>query len=162
MAFRVCVLTSKGLCYKWHKILNGIKWILVVDILNLLTLLTSIAFLNFAKSINLWWMVSFWCELLCKLSIYTLKIFVNTRTHVGISCEKKNRVADPCCSPPPHPFTLSQNLKLWTHTPINKNTNRFMTTLSVTSCQLSHVVCVENSITCQCKITNLISHSISS
>ena len=28
---------------------------------------------NFAKSINLSWMVSLWCELLCKRSIYTLK-----------------------------------------------------------------------------------------
>ena len=28
---------------------------------------------KFAKSINLWWMVSQWCELLCNLSIYTLK-----------------------------------------------------------------------------------------
>ena len=26
----------------------------------------------FAKGINLWWMVSLWCELLCTLSIYTL------------------------------------------------------------------------------------------
>ena len=48
-----------------------------MDILTqiLLTLLTVIALTNFAKSINLSWMVSLWfvwCEL-CKCSIYTLK-----------------------------------------------------------------------------------------
>ena len=28
---------------------------------------------NYAIRINLWWTVSLWCKLLCKLSIYTLK-----------------------------------------------------------------------------------------
>ena len=37
------------------------------------SLLTFIARTNFTKTINLWWMGSLWCELLCKLSIYTLK-----------------------------------------------------------------------------------------
>ena len=58
-------------------ILNWSQWTLVVDILPniliLLTLLTFIALPILRKNINLSKMVSLWCELFCKLSIYTLK-----------------------------------------------------------------------------------------
>ena len=49
----------------------NIKWILVVSNLThiLLTLLIYL-FASFAKSIDLWWIVPLWCELLCRPLIF--------------------------------------------------------------------------------------------
>ena len=52
-------------------------------------LLTFTAFIILQKSINLWWLLSLWCELLHNLAIYTLKsdqwITIWEQIWVGIS-----------------------------------------------------------------------------
>ena len=69
LSFTVRVYTSD------FKIWNWSKWILVVDILaqSLLALLTFIALLCVAKSIDISWMISLWCKILYKCLIYTSK-----------------------------------------------------------------------------------------
>ena len=67
----------QSLCfYKWLWILNWSKWILVADILTqiLLTLLTLLPYYQFCEKCGfLVNGLSLWYELLCNLSIYTMK-----------------------------------------------------------------------------------------
>ena len=48
-------------------------WIVVNILTHILRTLLTFILPNFAKSINFSWLVSLWCELLYKRSIYTLK-----------------------------------------------------------------------------------------